>query len=109
MSEANWRTKDGDVISINELTDSHLTNIINYLCRQSTRANHWDYLSWLSASESLQGEAALASIGDEPGDYERPLDWLKDDPKWPPLIAECEKRGIQWKSIYQIVTGDRLE
>lgn len=59
--EPTWKTADGRVIPISELTDEHLTNILKYL----TRKGYTDNI------DALKMEA-----------IQRGLDWNKKAPWW---------------------------
>lgn len=45
-----WTTRDGEIIPINEMKDSHLQNTINYLTRKSFE---WEFSRELAAKKGV--------------------------------------------------------
>ena len=87
-----WVTKDGKVIPIHEMSDSHLVNTINFLNKK-----HTDYanMALLSGPPCFQGEMAQWAAEQE---------WLSiadsgpEDlfPQYENLIKEADKRGLNY-------------
>jgi hypothetical protein len=95
-----WVTKEGRVIPVAEMETSHLINVAKLITRQIARlcADEW-HETVISAENFLHGEAALTSIdggGYEYGEVEDEefTAYLIDEPIWPHLSAELDKRHI---------------
>lgn len=90
-----WTTKDGQKIPVDQLTDSHLRNIVNYLLRNSPALYQRDLMTGYHAIGFLQGEMALDLMNDEL-DYlefeQDPEDYVTSLPIWSALRSEWEKR-----------------
>ena len=93
-----WQTKDGTVIPIKDLTDSHLVNIIAYLRRAAPAAREMAISDAFSTFASLHGEMAqyyaegdcdlLTCMSD--GEFiEETIE------QWPYLLREAKKRKLR--------------
>ena len=98
-----WQTKDGTVIPIKDLTDSHLLNIIAYLLRTAPVAHEIAIDSAFIFSSSLRGEMAQYYAE---GDCHR-LTRISDEEfieetieQWPYLLREAKRRQLQ-ENIYE--------
>jgi len=76
LTEDTWVTTDGRAIKYEDLTDSHLRNIIGYLQRQSTECT--------IGLTVVNGEQAGYALEDEICQIESNLDRL---------LLECDRRG----------------
>ncbi len=84
MTEDTWVTSEGRHIKHEDLTDSHLRNIIGYLQRQSAEVT--------SGLTVVNGEQAGYALEDELRRIESNLDRL---------LLECDRRG--WSRVAALV------
>lgn len=53
-----WKTRDGRLMDIKEMTDSHLDNTINYVARRLKENYQYERLAWATL-QFLRGEMAI--------------------------------------------------
>lgn len=86
-----WKKKDGTLIPIAEMTDSHLQNAIAYYERKSAEHNELYDTAW-NAAASLRGEMAVdqaMSVAMQMAPHN-----LDEDPKYMALVHEQAKRRV---------------
>ena len=92
MTEDTWVTSDGKHIKYEDLTDSHLRNIIGYLQRQS--------LECFMGLSVVNGEQAGYALEDETRRIECDLDRL---------LLESDRRGWSRGAALLGIAGSRKE
>jgi hypothetical protein len=92
MTEDTWVPSDGKHIKYEDLTDSHLRNIVDYLQRQS--------LECTTGLTVVNGEQAGYALEDELRRIESDLDRL---------LLECDRRGWNRAATLLGITTSRKE
>jgi hypothetical protein len=84
MTHFKWRTRDGQVIPLGEMTESHLRNTISYLHR---RADELDSSYW-AAGSMLRGEFAVDA-------WESAMSGVVDQVEHLNAVAELMKKELE--------------
>ena len=97
MKASLWRCKDGSVVAIKDMTDSHLANTIKMLRRGVRRQNQANLSAAYSVSFGLQGEMAQLFVEQDIDCMEEfdEDEWLSGNvPQYDKMMREAEKRGL---------------
>lgn len=93
-----WRTKDGRVMLIKDMTDSHLLNSIAYLKRNVEKYRDHILFSTAMASAGMQGEMAIDSVEAVERFYQDATHQeLLAEMGYYKLIAEKKRRNLEDK------------
>lgn len=93
--EPTWKMRDGTVILIKDMTDSHLDNTIKMLDRKAKAAHYAELTAGYAILGTLQGEMAI-------DDVERGINQMEENgpcpedhfPVYMDLVAEQSKREL---------------
>lgn len=96
-AKSTWTTKNGEVIKIRDLTDSHLLNIINMLIRSAAARHQQEISAAWSALAGTRGEMAEYYLEQDINRLEdmSPLEFLYNQEGFEQLVAEAHFRKIQ--------------
>ena len=94
--EGFWKTKEGEIISVREMTDSHLINTYNLILKKSKEARAEALISMYDMSSHLSGECALLESENEIErlEDEDPEDVFNDCPVPRGIFTEIVRRGL---------------
>lgn len=104
-----WQTKDGDVLRIRDMEDTHIQNSMRLIARNTIVALHkigWDAANYAATTGGeMAADAADATsmeAFDTAGDQELLHEaCLREYPKYRELNAECERRGLERLPAYE--------
>lgn len=95
---AKWKTKNGTMIEIKDMSDSHIENCLIMIYRRLQRELENELLNAYAFAGSLRGEmaqSAAESACDEIAE-ETPFDTMLTDKTYKALVDEAKNRGIDW-------------
>jgi hypothetical protein len=111
--DKSWTTRDGTVVPIKEMTNTHLINTIAYLFRiaeplKNRYADQLESRGWqaLAYSDTTSAEIASYYAEQEGSNLLSQAEWLRAydaiivHNKMPLLIAEARKRGLGMPPAY---------
>ena len=93
---ATWKTKDGRVLKVADMEDSHLINTIKYMQRRAEHIQWKDVLQMSRFADTLNGEMAVDCAEQsivELGDM-HPEDYLETLPDYQALVKEATRRKL---------------
>ncbi len=92
-----WKSKDGQVIRIKDMTDTHLLNTARFLLKQAQIIINRNIEQYYSGMQP-QGEMAEIEFDRELSAWESmtPEDYLEEEcPAFENMVKELEKRGLE--------------
>lgn len=105
-----WKTKDGRIVPINRMSDSHLVNTILYLRKQEKMKHEVlafqefeaQLAVYSTALSQVRGDAATDALNDEisrltPARYRPEQHLIKHFPPYVALIQEAERRSEMYE------------
>jgi len=100
-----WKTREGAVMRIKDMGDSHLVNTIKYLERHATnmRLNQASDM-FRYAATAPDGAAMCAESGAEQLLEMSDEEFLSEYPKYKGLVREAKKRKLTWESSFAATT-----
>jgi hypothetical protein len=101
--EIEWTTRDGRVIPIKDMSDSHLANTINYIVTHAREIMHRNALMMdVYACDAPDGAAMCAEIEAEALYTMSVKEWLQEHRKYRALRREFQKRKLDKKILIPI-------
>lgn len=104
-----WITKEGHKIAISDLSDSHLVNILSWLCRTVESAKTKALIDGYSAMNYINGEMAEMQIERELFAIEQMTlaEFLEEAvPQWRDLLREVNYRNlshlVHWNGVQPV-------
>lgn len=96
---ATWKTKEGQIIRIADMTDDHLRNTLRLFYRHAIKTKDAAIAQGIKVLGTLRGEAAMNACNADIDRLEaQGIDeMLAGDKKWKTLLAEAKKRDLDWE------------
>lgn len=94
-----WKTREGAVMRISDMSDSHLLNTIKYLERNADAMRvNLAYEMFSYSCSAPDGAAMCAESGSDELLEMSNEEFLNDNPKYKGLVREAKKRKLTWES-----------
>jgi len=94
-----WTTRDGQVIPIRDMTDSHLLNAIRFVRRNAGELRMREAYALDYAAETMGGDMAQDSLHAAAAQTydQHDEDWLEEHEDYQALRREVSRRGLTAK------------
>jgi hypothetical protein len=96
MSAVTWKTKDGQVLKIKDMTDSHLLNAINFLRRKAPEMKQFQITLLERMLSFMDGEMAIYDIENKIDRLEETgeLELLEYNSPYSTMLWHAKRRGL---------------